>query len=214
MKFFWGDVNVVSILGNPEKLEFDGYKPSHSVRTCLGYFPKRCKIQGYVYTSRMPSLKGWELEDTTNALLVRIGLAVSNLYRGRLFLRSMVHEQATLHASSWHSRNRATKRHMSNVCYFDRLVTWESGKVFRVTASTACHLRLVTQIHIVVAFQSYFSYNKVYWKAIRWWFLSKRLKIYGFLNVSQNRNDVDVTPKSFHRFSLYSKSAVRWLVTR
>ena len=29
-----------------------------------------------------------------------------------------------------------------------------------------------------------------------------------FLRDSQNGNDIDVTPKNFHRFSLYSKSAV------
>ena len=95
MNFFGGDVNVVSILGNPEKLLTA--TNLHILSVLAWLLPEAI---GYVYTSRIPSLKGCELEDTTNALLVRIGLAVSNLYRGRQFLRSMAHEQATLHASS------------------------------------------------------------------------------------------------------------------
>ena len=54
------------------------------------------------------------------------------------------------------------------------------------------------EIHIVVTSQAHFSYNKVYWSC----------QSDSKFHVSQNWNNVDVTPKYFYRFSLNSKGAV------
>ena len=82
MKFLGGDVNVVSILGNPEKLEFDlhilsvlaSVTSQSDAKSKDMFIPQGVFPHSKAGSSKIPPMP--------------FCLAVSNLYCGRLFLRS------------------------------------------------------------------------------------------------------------------------------